>query len=332
MEIINLTSAWNDFVGKGFVKNIFTDKQGRKVEAGARLGKNGAEPYAIDADTKQDVCQPPQFIQLANKMEILFNHAGALKPHTPPVGAGRQPDLPTSVTDCTLKCQEANNPLSVLNREFLVEVAVANKRWRAYPNVAPWEARGVAIWLVCVTEQNKVSLPHTTQALNFEDVEDFLEIAKACQGWITFFNSLHAGASANHLHFQSVYLDHKLAVESAPTVKMGEYNFLKDYPASGLVFPKNVSAEELWQAIKKIQNSSYPFNLIALASKIYLFVRNIQNEALPEFPGRVFSGINLAGLFISTDPEELKRVNEQVISTAYAKMTVGGEELGRLLG
>jgi len=327
---IDLTEAWHRLVARGAMKNTFHDAAGRRIEAGVRLGDHGPESYAIATDTGESVCQGAEWSGLESGMEILYNPVGGLKPHTRPAKAGRQPDIPADAAACPLACQDPGNALSILRRSALVEMPCPVRRWRAYPNVAPWEARGILIWLPCPADDTASSLPHLPQLLGRPELEDFLAIARSATGITTFFNSLHGGASANHLHFQGVYCDHAMAAECAQTVSNGRYTFLANYAASGLVFPLDVPALTLWEPVRRIQEAGYPFNLIALSTAIFLFVRDPRHEILEEFPGRAFGAINLAGLFITSDPEERKRISDRTIAAAFAKLTVGGEPLKAL--
>lgn len=327
----NMAKAWQEFVVKGMIKNTFLDESGRQIEGGVRMGKHGLEVYIKNVNTGSETTEPMRLRRLANNMEVLFNPVGKLKPHSIPSGSGKQKDISPTATDCKLECQNPDSALSILNRPPLLQASFSKQQWRAYPNVAPWEPRGIIIWVSCLIEGNNTSIPHSLQILTQETTEDFLDISNAAKGMTTFFNSLHGGASANHLHFQSVYYDHPLAVEIAGTMRMGKYQFLANYPTGGLYFPLNVSVEELWEPIKKIQDAGCPFNLIALPSGFFIFVRNIENETLSEFPGRTFGAINLAGLFITSNLAEYEKVNEESLNIGYKKLSLANEEILKFL-
>ncbi len=328
---IDLNDAWRRLVARGAMRNTFTDASGRGIEAGVRLGPDGPESYATAVDTGEAACEPAERTRFASGMELLYNPVARLKPHTPPATAGRQADIAAGPDACPLACQDPDNPLSILRRASLAEIPCPNGPWRAYPNVAPWEARGLAIWIPGPADPAVRTLPHTPQVLRQDSLEDFVAIARAAGGMTTFFNSLHGGASANHLHFQAVYYDQPLAVESANRRLQGRYTVLDGYPASGLFFPADVPPEELWKAVAALQAEEYPFNLIALASGIYLFARDPRHEVLEDFPGRAFGAINLAGLFITSDPEERQRVSDATIASAYRRLTMDTGALLELL-
>ena len=328
---IDLTGAWHRLVAGGALKNRFTDASGRGIEAGVRMGPSGPESYAIWLDTGAPACEDPGLVRLPSGMEILYNPVARLKPHKPPSAPGRQSDIPAESQACPLACQAPENPLSILRRSSLAEIPCPHRHWRAYPNVAPWEPRGIVIWVPCPDDGTVRTLPHVPQILTYRDLEDFLSIARSTAGMATFFNSLHGGASANHLHFQGVFCDRKLAAESADRTASGPYTLLAQYPASGLVFPLDTAPASLWEPLERIQAAGYPFNLIALSTAVFLFVRNPQNEVLREFPGRAFGAINLVGLFITSDAAERRHVSQETIASAYAQLTIGGEALLGLL-
>ena len=327
---IDLTAAWNSYIAKGLMKNVFASSAG-KIEAGMRPSPNGPEQYVIDLATGQNICEPPQLKHFANGMEILFDPFGGLKPYIPPTKSGKQDELPSAAAACVFACQDPANPLSLLKRTPLLQTKFTNHEWLAFPNVTPWEPRGLLLWVPTTPNETSITLPHQSQILTHAAVEDFLEISLANENFITFFNSLNGAASANHLHFQSCYLNRKMAVELAKQTQKVKYTFTDGYCAPALVWPKNIDADTLWEVIAKIQQTGKPLNLIALSSGIYLFVRNRDNEIVDEFPGRGLGAINLAGMMITGDKSYFTRVNENTIASAFAKTTLNPTNLDFLL-
>lgn len=328
---IDLTAVWNKLVALGLVKNVFEDKLGRRLEAGVRSSPNGPELYAIDLATGTDICEPPRLKQLDNGTELQFTPTANLKPRIPPSGFGRQ-TLPASAAECKLACQNPEHPLSVRKRDFLLQVSLPNSEWRAIPNVTPLEPRGHIIWVPVLTNGGFTTFPHQVQVLTREAIEDFLQIVPVAWNMPTFFTSLYSGATANHLHFQSVYNDHRLRVESAARTTMGKYIVLTGYPANAVVFPLDVAVDAFWGAIEKLQTANYPINFIALSSGIYLFVRNPEHVIVEEFPGRPLGALEFAGHIKTSDINDFTRVTEAIIASAYAKATIDVGALAGLLG
>lgn len=328
---IDLIAAWNRLVERGLVKNIFEDKTGRRIEAGVRLSSRGPEEYAIDLATGKDILEPTQVKLLSSGFELHFTPIGKLKPYTPPAGLGRQADLPADPSLCRLACQDPKNPLSIARRDLVLQIALPNFEWRAFPNVAPWEPRGHIIWIPAQTKNGVTTLPHYPQILTRDFIEDFLMIVEASSNLLTFFTSLHAGASANHIHFQSVYYDHQLPVESAERKKMGRYAILEEYPANGLAFPRDVAVEDYWRVIDKVQKAGYPFNFVALATGIYFFIRHPEHEIVEEFPGRPLGAMEFTGHINTGEIIDLSRVTDAVVAAAFAKITLDSNTLYELL-
>jgi hypothetical protein len=323
---IDIVTAWNQHTAEGLMKNIFISPTGN-LEAGLRLSDNGPEQYVIECDSGKNISEPPQFTRFKNGFEMIFNPFGALKPGAPSMSLGRQDDLPTGAIACVMACQDQKNPLSILKRPSLLQATLPQSTWLAFPNVTPWESRGLILWIPGASNKMIITLPHQPQILTRRAVEDFLEISSSSTQFTTFFNALHGGASANHLHFQSAYSDHAMAVELATRIPRGKYMVTEGYCAPALVFPKNVAADTLWKPIEKIQAAGHPLNLIALTSGVYLFIRDHDHEIVAEFPGRGLGTINLAGLMITSDKNDFTRVTEETIASAFTKTTIDPKNL-----
>jgi hypothetical protein len=144
---------------------------------------------------------------------------------------------------------------------------------------------------------------------------------------MTLFNSLHAGASVNHVHFHSVYRRKPFPIENAGVRKVGDYYVLDGYPASGLVFERNRPVDELWPCIARLQERNFPYNLIAGEERIHLIARDPEHEMVEEFPGGVMASMELSGKLITTDEQFYVNVGQQLINSALAKTTLQSERL-----
>ncbi|MDH5446498.1 MAG: DUF4922 domain-containing protein [Gammaproteobacteria bacterium] len=85
------------------------------------------------------------------------------------------------------------------------------------------------------------------------------------------YNSLGAGASVNHLHFQ-VFLETQALPISSNMYKHNGGEM--DYPASCLFFSDQNSC---WSFIKKLHANNTPYNLLFKNNKIYCLPRNMNH-------------------------------------------------------
>ncbi len=168
--------------------------------------------------------------------ECQFNGYRALRPGGPGQGLGRQPDVPAGSAACRFGCQDPKKSLSLLRRDPLLQVRLPRFRWNAYYNATPFEKEGHFLWVPVVVDGTTTILPHVPQLLNQEFLEDMLLLFQRTTQTIVFFNSLHAGASVDHIHVQAVFHRDRLAIEDAGTAAYRGFTVLEGYPAEGLVF------------------------------------------------------------------------------------------------
>jgi hypothetical protein len=143
---------------------------------------------------------------------------------------------------------------------------------------------------------------------------------------VLFFNSLHAGATVDHFHIQQVYSGQPLAVEYAETESTGQ-PYLKNYPARGLAFSKQVSAAEIFEWVDRCQQRHLPFNLCVTGERIYLFVRNAENEVVEEFTAGVVATMELMGKFITADKKIHDELDISRLEKILSKVTIPPEDL-----
>ncbi|MEO0948717.1 MAG: hypothetical protein AAFY11_11355 [Cyanobacteria bacterium J06641_5] len=140
-----------------------------------------------------------------------------------------------------------------------------------------------------------------------EFLADFLQLGIISPDMLFFFNSLHAGASVNHIHFQSVARTQMLPLERAiaasECICYGPASLLKDYPARTAIFPRDIGIEELFPYIDRLQRSEppTPFNLLSLGDWVGVLPRNLDNEILAEMSGGAMSAMEMAGKFITSN-------------------------------
>ena len=251
-----------------------------------------------------------------------YNGYRALRPGGQLKPLGKQVAISAAPERCRFSCRDASDPLSLLVRNPLLTVALSNYAWNIYYNAAPIDPNG---HYLLVPTDNSV-LTHYPQKLSVAFVEDAVSLFHQFEGAaLLFFNSLHSGASVNHIHFQAIARSSPLPAETWPleesTQKTAQkYALLKNYPAKVMVFRKEVSPTDLFGHIHALQQRDIPFNLMFAGSRILLIPRNIDHEIVAEFPGNGIAALGVCGKIITVDRQAYLNADKHRIASAFAKM------------
>jgi hypothetical protein len=329
---LDLSATWEHTVGAGKIRNQFKGANGNRIESGVRMAAGGPQHYAIDLETGHEIAAavlerpigPSGFV-------LLLNEFRSLKPRAPMLGLGRQRDYSAEVSDCFFACQDPSNPLSILRRHAPLRTALPNLQWAALPNALPVEKGGHFLWMPVLTDGAITTFPHSPQVLTFPVLEDLLVLAASGTNLLTFYNSMHAGASVNHMHFHTVHRGQQMAIEKASILSLGGRHFLDDYPASGLIFLEDAPAESIWHDVDRLQQCGVPLNLLSTGSRTYLIPRNIDREVVEEFPAGILAGMELAGRPITTEQSFYDSADWTTLHTALQKSTLRNEDVLRIL-
>jgi ATP adenylyltransferase/5',5'''-P-1,P-4-tetraphosphate phosphorylase II len=131
--------------------------------------------------------------------------------------------------------------------------------------------------------------------------------------FVITYNSLGAGASVNHLHFQVFINTQELAIFS-PNFSLN--GGTKPYPAACCVFTET---EDGWDYINKLQSDNIPYNLIFKDHKIYCMPRKPADKEFPEIDISTYGWSDLAGAFILNDKQVFKQISaDRLIETIKA--------------
>lgn len=288
---------------------------GNIVVCGVRLATEGdrCEFFACNQTTGREIPNPVVEKPIpGTDFVVQFNRGRAWRPGVKGRQPGRQAEISGAWQDCRFDCQRPAGPVSgnsLLARDPLLRVELPNGYWHAYHNIAPFEPEGHCIWVPARQEGARTVLPHHPQHLTREFLADLLSIRAMGAPLLFFFNSLHGGASVNHIHAQSVAYRQPLALERAiaasELVWHGDVGLLEGYPARVLVFDGNITVDRLFPYIDRLQthDEPIPFNLLLLKDWIGIAPRNIDNEVLSELPGEILGAMGIAGKLIATHPE-----------------------------
>jgi hypothetical protein len=321
----NLSDAWRKVVQSHKIVNVFDADHGNKIEFGIAERNGELVFYARKDSTGEPITATVEERTLdGSGFRLQYNEYRALKPGGKILHPGRQPDISADVKQCRFYCQNPSHNLSLLNREPIAFATLNHWCWIAYYNAAPIEPEGHFLWLPASMDRANFSLPHLLQELTLPVLEDILNLFRSSSKLIFFYNSLHAGASVNHLHWQAVIHKEKLAVENASVRKSAnnDWYILQDYPAKGLVCDPDIEPIKLFRTIELLQNRSIPFNLVLIGERICLFPRDENFEVVKEFPGGVVASMELAGKVITVDKDAYRSIRLEDIETAFHNATI----------
>ena len=332
-----LYEAWNQAVVEGKLINEFEaaadDLEGRWVKGDAiafgihRLSHHNSY-YAQNLSqsrTIEGAVEEKQIGSLENpnanfQFTCQFNGYRALRPGGAPKSLGRQPDISPAPEHCRFSCQNRSDPLSLRRREPLLQRSLTHFTWNAYYNAAPIDPDGHFLWIP--------EAMHYPQALSLEFLTDALHLYRQLDSTLLFFNSLHAGASVNHIHFQSIRYKQPLPVEHWPlTEENKDYALLKDYPARVMVFsqallPHVLFPRVLFGWIDRFQQRKIPFNLMLVGDRAILIPRDIEHEIVAEFPGNGIAALGMCGKIITVNRDAYLSASDLKIKQAFAKMVL----------
>ena len=170
--------------------------------------------------------------------------------------------------------------------------------------------------------ESKAALTHHPQVLTRAWVEDLVQLFLKTSKIIIFFNSLHAGASVNHIHAQAVVHTNELAIESARMLAYKGFSILDRYPAQALCFGRDSDVGTIAAIIERLHESCIPFNLIMLGERIILIPRNREHEIVSEFPGGVLATLEAAGKIMTGDRSAYERTERVHLESAFQKATL----------
>jgi hypothetical protein len=320
-KVVNLFKATQDDPTGNWVK-------GDQIIYGIRVLDGELAYYARNLSQSRNIQGVTEQKRVGNTGYLCkFNSYRALRPGASGRPVGRQPDIPADPQSCRFHCQNITEPLSLLRREPLLQVKFKHFDWNAYYNVAPLEKEGHFLWVPTASASATTVLPHIPQKLRPEFLEDAVELFDQLAHTILFFNSLHAGASVNHIHLQAVYHRQPLPIEAAPVVVYRGYHLLNNYPVQALVFTPNTPINEMFAYIDWLQHESIPFNLVMLREHILIVARNIEHGIVSEFPGDGFAALGMCGAINTVDRRAYDTVDVMMIEGAFQKMVIPAQQI-----
>lgn len=334
----NLLFIWRNAVESGQLASEFTaphdDPEGRwKSGDKILLGiihsdqgfcysvKNLSTDKIINATVEEKKISGTEF-------RCQLNGYRGLRPGGSVLTTGQPPEISPHSIECGFYCQDPTHTLSLLRRTPLAQIKLKNHLWNAYYNAVPLEVEGHFIWTPARTFNTRLTLPHYLQTLDRAVIEDLFLLHDKSKNFVLLFNSLHAGASVNHLHVHTVYRKHPLAIENQRATACGRFHVLDAYPAEGFMFQGIQSVELVSEYAMRLQESGIPFNLIWVDKRFFLVPRNMEHEVTEEFPFDTLSAMDICGKIVTTDRATYDSLSKERIEAALRKCTIAASKFG----
>ena len=153
---------------------------------------------------------------------------------------------------------------------------------------APWH-------LLVVPDVDRCHPQYLTEHYHSHVMELVRRLTDRLPGVVMAYNSLGAGASVNHLHFQFALIEETLPVEEQ---RWRHHGGTGDYPLDCIL---SEDSSEAWKAIEERQRSGRPFNLIYRGSSCYLLKRKSQAEVTDCLLPQGVTWYESAGVFVFPD-------------------------------
>lgn len=194
------------------------------------------------------------------------------------------------------------------NRPFLEPEILWQGEWRGRHFRVLYNKFPFAPWHLLIVPEADAGQP---QHLNAETHTMLWELVSAQQhsmpGFGIGYNSLGAGASVNHLHFQGFVRSEPLPVESR---HWRHHDGEEPYPLECHVVD---SAEQAGEMIEQFQRQHQPFNLLYRPGLCYLLPREPQGVAAAERWARGIAWYECSGVFTLDDKALLNSLTQQRI-------------------
>jgi hypothetical protein len=336
---LDLSAIWAKAVEAGQLASEFNaphdDPEGRwrrrnKILLGLTRSTKGFCYFAKNLSTEQVI--KAAFAEKGisgTEFRCQLNGYRGLRPGGNVLTHGRQPEISPHSIECRFYCQDPTNTLSLLRRTPLAQIKLKHHLWNAYYNAVPLEREGHFIWTPVQIAGKQLTLPHYLQTLERAVIEDLFLLHDKTANFALLFNSLHAGASVNHLHVHSVYRKHPLAIEKQQATACEGFQVLDAYPAAGFMFQGIQSVAQVTEYVMKLQQKGIPFNLIWTDERVFLIPRNIEHEVTQEFPFDALSAMDMCGEIVTTDRMTYDSISTERIEAALRKSTIAASEFLR---
>lgn len=233
----------------------------------------------------------------AGNWELIYNSMRRLRPER------------LSAQQFDVISQPFDDRLFNFNRPFLKPEIMWEGEWSGHDFTVLYNKFPFAPWHLLIVPDAKAQRP---QYLDFESHAMIWALVSAQQqsipGFGIGYNSLGAGASVNHLHFQGFLRTRPLPVESTHWTHRGGK---ADYPLKCQAMD---SVQQAWQMIEQFHLQNQPFNLLYRPGICYLLPRQPQGAVAAEKWAQGVAWYESCGVFTLADQSLHSALTQQQIT------------------
>ncbi len=196
-----------------------------------------------------------------------------------------------------------------LKKEIFIQQVLNKKRVSLLYNKFPFaDYHGLL-----VIDREKEYNQYLSEDIFYYTWDLYSNLKESIENLVISYNSLGAGASVNHLHFQTCIIDRALSISSGIWTHNGGDN---KYPAECVVFN---TVMEAWHFINDLQLKNTAFNLIFTGEYLYCLPRKLEivkNKFIPQI-----GWFEMAGSFSLADEENYFSLEESQIKDALREVS-----------
>jgi len=338
VDDINISEVWRNMIIDGTLTRRDNDPAtGDEIEISLVLEDDGTINYrARNITTGQEIDHPVfeekiegerQFIKELNPFEGFAEKTQFREP-------GRQPDMAPHSEECGFNCTDETHPRSMLKRKPVLEFRTKTNLWKAYSKRIFVDKRGHLVLIPDISDPRN----RRPQMIMEDDISDVVDIASRGRKVAVVYNSPHAGASVDHIHFHIIYNGELVSMQKAESyevTKIGDIvvSGLRDYGIEVIVL-RGEDVSELssvaFSLINRMQRTGIPYNLMVAGDRVYIIPRDIEHEVTSEYPAA--TGIReLYGKITVYNRQDFDYTNQENILTRFKKMSLTKEQIQALI-
>lgn len=249
---------------------------------------------------------------------------------------GRKDWRPVGSHGCRFGCADASLDGRARAESILRAPVVRRYRGDRHPHVAINNLFPIVEGHLIVTPLIDGELRHVSHELDAAWGDEFWSVARQLEpDQLLGFNSPHAGASVDHLHFQILPSLTSLAIANRPVVRFGAWRLVDQDPrfSSAIRFDLGNEGDRFCfgRLIAQFKAEQVPYNLLSDGKGLFAILRDAERELVREYPGGVIAFAEYAGLVPALTPEFYHGASADLLDAAIRKTSLSRDQTLDLL-